>query len=322
MTSAGVRAGTGTAAARPVAGIPQPGGGASADLLARFPPRPAALSWPATLAARQEVLARLLAPPFPLDNPLSQQGRRLGLVSVVSWLEAQPGGSWQDRWLASGAENTPDWRILVAGWRTRRTGISLPGPARPAPHAGAGLLALIGADVIRPGTGWLVSCPAAPRNLAAEMARTRDPAAFAELTALCQSGSVGAFARLAALDKIAVIMAARGGTPAGITVGDCIELLEVVAAVRAGEDRHPHSPLSCQLLRSWGAFGHDAPAAMRVLASRGKPTCEQLIDRYGIACHPVRDVLVDYLRERQGVGGLLLAAAPGLPARQAVLGRP
>ena len=299
MTSAGVRAGTGTAAARPVTGIPQPGGGASADLLARFPPRPAALSWPATLAARQEVLARLLAPPFPLDNPLSQQGRRLGLVSVVSWLEAQPGGSWQDRWLASGAENTPDWRILAGGWRTRRTGISLPGPARPAPHAGAGLLALICADVIRPGTGWLVSCPAAPRNLAAEMARTRDPAAFAELTALCQSGSVGAFARLAALDKIAVIMAARGGTPAGITVGDCIELLEVVAAVRAGEDRHPHSPLSCQLLRSQGAFGEDAPAAMRVLASRGKPTCEQLIDRYGIACHPVRDVLVDYLRERQ-----------------------
>ena len=131
------------------------------------------------------------------------------------------------------------------------------------------------------------------------MARTRDPAAFAGLTALCQSGSVGAFARLAALDKIAVIMAAKGGVPAGITVGDCIELLDVVAAVRTGKDRHPHSPLFYQLLRSWGAFGQDAPAAMRALAGRGKPTCEQLIDRYGIACQPVRDVLVDYLRERQ-----------------------
>jgi len=299
VTRAGLPAGTGAAAARPVAGMPQPAAGASAELLARFPPRAAASSWPATLATRQEVLARLLAPPFPLDNPLGQQGRRLGLVSVVSWLEAQPGGSWQDRWLASGAEDAADWRILAAGWKTRRTGISLPGPARPAPHAGAGLLVLIGADVIRPGMGWLVSCPAAPRNLAAEMARIRDPSAFAELTALCQSGSVGAFARLAALDKIAVIMAAKGGTPAGITVGDCIELLEIAAAVRTGEDRHPHSPLFYQLLRSWGAFGQDAPAAMRVLASRGKPTCEQLIDRYGIACQPVRDVLVDYLRERQ-----------------------
>ena len=241
---------------------------------------------------------------------------------MVNWLEAQPGGSWQDRWLASGAEDAADWRILVAGWKTPCTGTPAPGPARPAPHAGAALLVLICADVIRPGIGWLLSCPAAPRNLAAEMARVRDPAAFAELTALCQSGSVGAFARLAALDKIAVIMAARGGTPAAATVGDCIELLDVVAAVRTGKDRHPHSPLFYQLLRSWGAFGQDAPAAIRVLAGRGKPTCEQLIDRYGIACQPVRDVLVDYLRERQRVDGLLLAAESGLPARQAVLGRP
>ncbi|MGO9099231.1 MAG: hypothetical protein ACLP9Y_07230 [Mycobacterium sp.] len=32
---------------------------------------------------------------------------------------------------------------------------------------------------------------------------------------------------------------------------------------------------------------------------RGQPSCEQLIDRYHIACRQVRDVLVDYLRERQ-----------------------
>jgi hypothetical protein len=290
---------TGTLLARPVAGIPQLAGSVSAELPTRFPPRPAGSSWPATLATRQEVLARLLAPPFPLDNPLGQQGRRLGLVSMVSWLEAQPGGSWQDRWLASGAEDAADWRILVTTWKSRRTGISLPGPAMPAPHAGAALLVLICADVIRPGMSWLVSCPAAPRNLAAEMARVRDPAAFAELAALCQSGSVGAFARLTALGKIAVIMAARGGTTAGITVGDCIELLNIVAAARTGEDRHAHSPLFYQLLRSLGGFGQDAPPAMRALGGRGKPTCEQLIDRYGIACQPVRDVLVDYLRERQ-----------------------
>jgi hypothetical protein len=41
------------------------------------------------------------------------------------------------------------------------------------------------------------------------------------------------------------------------------------------------------------------PAAIRVFTGRGQPTCEQLIDRYGLRCRPVRDVLVDYLRERQ-----------------------
>jgi hypothetical protein len=54
-----------------------------------------------------------------------------------------------------------------------------------------------------------------------------------------------------------------------------------------------------QLLRSRGHLGQDAPAAIEMFSGRGQPSCEQLIDRYRIACRPVRDVLVDYLRERQ-----------------------
>ena len=38
---------------------------------------------------------------------------------------------------------------------------------------------------------------------------------------------------------------------------------------------------------------------IEVFSGRGQASCEQLIDRYRIACRPVRDVLVDYLRERQ-----------------------
>jgi len=275
-----------------------PAGGSGTELLAQFPPRPAVLSWPGALATRQQVLSRLLAPPFALANPASQQGRRLGLVTVVNWLEAQPGDSWQARWLASGAETCGDWRELISAWKAARAGTPA-GPAGPVPHAGAGLLVLIGADVIRPGVGWLLGCPSAPRNLAAEMARVRDPKAFAELAALCQSGSTGSYGRLAALGKIAVIIAARGGTVDGITVGDCVQLLEIAVGTRTGADQHASSPFFYQLLRARGTFGPDAPAAMRVFSSRGQPTCEQLIDRYRIASGPVRDVLVDYLRERQ-----------------------
>jgi hypothetical protein len=279
-------------------GVPLPAGGTGTELQARFPPRPAVLSWPAALATRQQVLSRLLAPPFALDNPASQQGRRLGLAAVVNWLEAQPGGSWQARWLASGAENRGDWRELISAWKTGRAGTPA-GPSVSAPHAGAGLLVLIGADVIRPGIGWLLRCPSAPRDLAAEMARVRDGKAFAELAALCQSGSTGTYGQLAALSKIAVIIAAKGGTVAGVTVGDCVQLLEIAVETRTGADHHASSPFFYQLLRAWDAFGPDAPAAMRVFSSRGQPTCEQLIDRYRIASGPVRDVLVDYLRERQ-----------------------
>ena len=87
--------------------------GTGAELLAAFPARPVAASWPATGATREQVLGRLLVPPFALAHPLSQRSRRLGVIAVVNWLEAQPGGSWQDRWMASGAEDRGDWRDLV-----------------------------------------------------------------------------------------------------------------------------------------------------------------------------------------------------------------
>jgi hypothetical protein len=269
-------------------------GGPGAQLAARFPARPVALSWSQTRASRQEVLARLLAAPFALGNALSQQTRRQGLLTVMSWLEAQAGDTWQERWAASGAEEVSDWRDLVACWRTDRTG----GSQRPA-HIGPGLLVLICADVIRPGLAWLSAFAPARRGLAEEMARTRDGAALTELAAMCQGSAVGAQAGQTALIRIALIMAAKGGITADITVGDCLELLEIADQVTARLHGGAHSPLFYQLLRNLGGFPGDAPAAMRVFSSRGQPTCGQLIDRYGIACGPVRDVLVDYLAERK-----------------------
>ena len=40
-----------------------------AQLVAAFPPRPVAASWPATEARRSAVVDRVLAAPFALDNP-------------------------------------------------------------------------------------------------------------------------------------------------------------------------------------------------------------------------------------------------------------
>ena len=287
-------AGGGAAAAGAGVGAVRPAGGTGAELAARFPARPVISSWPQTRASRPEVLARLLAAPFALGNALSQQTRRQGLLTVVSWLESQAGDTWQERWAASGAEAAADWRDLVACWRTGRAG----GPGRPA-HIGPGLLVLICADVIRPGLAWLSGFAPARRGLAEEMARTRDSAAFAELAGMCQRSAVGTQTGQTALLRVALIMAAKGGIVAGITVGDCLELLEVTGQVAARLHGGVHSPLFYQLLLDMGGFPVDAPAAMRVFSGRGQPTCAQLIDRYGIACQPVRDVLVDYLAERK-----------------------
>jgi hypothetical protein len=139
----------------------------------------------------------------------------------------------------------------------------------------------------------------ARRGLAEELARSRDPAAFARLTAMCHEGGLATQTGQTALTRIGLIMAAKGGTVADITVGDCLQLNEIVD--QAGVKLHGgvHNPLFYQLLRSLGGFGDDAPAALRVFTGTGQPTCAQLIDRYHIACRPVRDVLVDYLTERK-----------------------
>lgn len=278
-----------TRAADTVASVSGPANRTGAQLAAAFPPRPVVASWPGIEVGRSAVLDRVLSAPFALDNPNSQQTRRMGVLAVMNWLRTQSGDSWQQRWVASGAEDQPDWRHLVGTARDK-----------PLPHLSPGLLVLVCADVIRPGLDWMVRFAPARHNLATEMARTRDPAAFAALAALCKQGGVGLQSEQRALTQVAVIVATKGGLVEQVRVGDCVELLAAAAErPRVTVDRHANSPLFYQLLRAHGGLGVDAPAAIEMFSGRGQPSCEQLIDRYRIGCRPVRDVLVDYLRERQ-----------------------
>jgi hypothetical protein len=265
-------------------------------LLRRFPPRPAPGGWPLTSQPKPQVTARLLAPPFPTGRASLDQERRRGLTRVLDWLEAQPGETWQDRWITSGADaaGNPAWRGVLASWLAA-TGRGPRDPEHVWLLAGRAILLLICADVIRPSLGWLLA-PATPTGLSAEMARVRDPAGFAALTAICQENCVNSHTTQLALRRIAAILAAKGGQVADITIGDCLELLQIAGnLLRSGEAT---SPYFYQLLRAAGIFGDAAPPG-RALKTQGQLSCGQLIDRYGIECRPVRDLLVDYLRERQ-----------------------
>jgi Phage integrase family len=154
---------------------------------------------------------------------------------------------------------------------------------------------LVCADVIRPSLGWLLA-PATPAGLSAEMARVRDPAGFAAVAVACRADQVNSHTTELALRRIAAILAAKGGLVADITIGDCLELLQIAAGLLRSSDAT--SPYFYQLLRTAGVFGAAAPPG-RPLRTQGQLSYEQLIDRYGIECQPVRDLLVDYLRERQ-----------------------
>ena len=53
---------------------------------------------------RDQVLGMLRRAPFTVGNPGTQRWRFRGAALAVTWLADQPGSTWQQRWLASGAE--------------------------------------------------------------------------------------------------------------------------------------------------------------------------------------------------------------------------
>jgi hypothetical protein len=162
----------------------------------------------------------------------------------------------------------------------------------------AALRAVVCADLVRPSLDWVVRVPAIKPYLAGEIAMTRDPSGFARLQARCNGHSgLSPAATSRTLQRSALIVAAKGGVLDDIVVGDVLELLDAETTALAAWPRDV--PVFYQLLRELGTFGDQAPARLRELRAGGQRTPEELIDRHQLACRAVRDLLVDYLRERQ-----------------------
>ena len=90
---------------------------------------------------------QLTRPPFTLEVASSQETRARGLARLLDWLADQPGATWQERWLASGAESAgADWAQLPIRWLHDRGRRSQWLRAELASALGA----VICADLIRP----------------------------------------------------------------------------------------------------------------------------------------------------------------------------
>ena len=70
------------------------------------------------------------------------------------------------------------------------------------------------------------------------------------------------------LRRAAVILAARGGTLDGITIGDVLELLDTESQVHGAA--RSEAAACYRLLRETGIFGPAAPARLRQLRTAGK----------------------------------------------------
>ncbi len=150
------------------------------------------------------------------------------------------------------------------------------------------------------------------------MAAFRDPQGSAQLAELCDhepGGPVPKTARAHTLRRAAVILAAKGGVLADIESGDVLELLDTEADVPGAV--RPGAADCYRLLRQLGIFGPAAPTRLRELRTAGQRTPGEMIERHTLACRPIRDLQIDYLRERQPAmdyGSLeQLARGPGSP---------
>ena len=275
-----------------VTAVPRP---RNSQLRERFPARPAQAWWPATAQSEEETLRRLTSPPFLPQVKGTRAGRRRGTGKLLRWLASFPGDTWQQRWEASGAEERPgsSWVQLPLGW-LRDNGLAASYDAN---DLSSGLLMLICGDVIRPGLAWMVT--RAHKHLAPVMEAVRDPGGFARLRALAEAGPPSSLrdARLAAT-RIATVLACKGGVIRDITVGDCVEMADVQRLVHS---RGGQKKVDFYLrLHALGIFPADAPATIRAFGmAQGQLTIGELVDRYRLQCTPVRDLIVDYLRERQ-----------------------
>ena len=258
--------------------------------------------WPATRPGPRRRSGRWSpSPPFAPTGPTVAAGsHRTGLALLLDWLEDQPG---------------PDLAGAVAGQRRRHRrrcagGGSRRLAARPRSRSplaagrvlSAALRIAIGADLVRPSlrlAGRRRGCRhGALANVHGRLPRPGRDSPGCERLCDDRPERLGRRHRRRPLYRAALILAAKGGDPDRHHPRG-----RPGTARRRGREPAGHRPAArtCSTGRCtrWASSAHDAPATLRELRSRGQRTPEQLVDRYRLACRPVRDLLVDYLRERQ-----------------------
>ncbi|WP_243983196.1 site-specific integrase [Streptomyces sp. NEAU-YJ-81] len=255
----------------------------------QFPARFAGTRWAMTSASAEEVISALDRQPFRAEKRHTQWERRSGARAILAWLSGFPGATWQERWEASPGSAEPG-RWAEEGHVWVRT-------AADARWCGirAGLWLLVVADVLRLPLEWQFSNPSG--HLRALTERSRDPEGFTRLEGIVPpkhwTSHGGNRSRLV----LTRIMLAKGGGLADITPGDAFEY---VATVRAASHDTVSSTLFYSWLRELGHLPADAPVTLRFLHRiTGQLSCEQLIDRHGVASAPIRALLIDYLEERR-----------------------
>jgi integrase len=222
-----------------------------------------------------------------IDTTIGVFGRRKfllrGVRSLLRWLAEFEGDTWEERWLASGADNAPrSWREAVR-------------PGRLVADLAVAANALMVARVLRPSYGWQLAAHAGA-HLPERMLSVNDPSALSRLRALPvyrQALLRHQVDAEACLSRVVI----RTGRRLEQLEGE--HLLHYADVVKTS-GRHRREHLAWELMVALGPFA-DEPLTMRAAWSAKGNTRQHsvatLVDRYGVPPGGVRDLLVDYLGE-------------------------
>jgi len=244
--------------------------------------------WPQTLLDRAAVGELAYRLPVGSQRPETRRSRRWAAKRLLGWLEGHPGGSWQQRWEASGCEQLGrDWLRVPAAATCPDASASL--AARTMVTA---MSALLCAGVLRPGYRWLLACRF--QDTFRHVRDLADPEFFADARQRWQTAGHRGTHQVAALNHYSRLLLHTGRSPRQLTPAD---LLVYDAAVRErGRGAVALGPV-WDLLAATGVFP-DGTGSLHAARLRGQLSVAELVDRYQLACRPVRDLLIRYLAER------------------------
>ncbi len=247
-------------------------------------------TWPETAAVRDVVVARCeneFAGSTTSGSKSDERVRRQGVEILLDWLARFDGRTWQQRWIASGVN------AAGSGWTDLVDSPALaPGKAR---HlqllAAAGELIML--DVVRPSYHWLYGFVS--KRTFAWFGDRRDPDGFATLAQVgAATDNFTAADQAPAFQHLIRILIHNGGTLADITIEDCLEAYRAQVGY-SGQQRTHWYRLLCQA----GLLGSDAPPSIVAATRKGPRSVDELVGGYRVECPAVRNLLVDYLHERQ-----------------------
>ncbi len=204
--------------------------------------------------------------------------RRSALRAVTTWLCRFEGQTWQQRWVASGLDTAGRaWSEEPS--RMRRSLLI----------KGAEMLICCG--VLHPDYPWLLDTGF--MSLFGTYQRVCDPVGFTRVRGVLRTQGAGDRVAYEAMNHLSRIRIATGKRLGQITAEDVVDCQYAVRA-----RRKPATPGEAL----WRAL-HEleiitGPARLKAAMRRGQLTVEELVDRHQLTCRPVRDLIVDYLRER------------------------